>query len=323
MKDCIKTEIEESPLDPRKRVRYAFGMVLGVDDFRQEQVHFAERHSLANRLLHGAGTVSGLRVGVAAAADGSDAVVSVSEGYALSPRGHWIRVDTPQCGRLDHWLQANKAGANPPLAAGPRRIYVVLGYDECPTDLVPIAARACASVEDAQAPSRVAESFKLGFAWQPPGQAAEEAIRAFGELLRAVEITPASSPSSPAADDGEIFLDAVRALGEPSSPSLAASPPDGIYQLPETKAAELLHRAQVIWATEVSPRLEAAAGDDLPLAALDFTLDGLGRLLVTVDAGGALTAPGIVTIDESARPVLLSSRVQQEWLTALGRWPSL
>jgi len=320
MKNCINTEIEESPLDPRKRVRYAFGMVLGVSDFRQEQVYFAEQHALANRLLHGAGTVSGLRVGVAAAADGSDAVVSVSEGYALSPKGRWIYVDTPQCGRLDNWLQTHKATANPPLAAGPRRIYVTLGYDECPTDLVPIAARACAAVEDSQAPSRVVQGFKLGFAWHPPGQPAEEAARAFGELLRWVEIVPLASP---AADDGDAFLAAVRALGEPDSPPALPSPPGAIFQLPEADAANLLHQAQVIWATEVTPRLAAAADDDILLAALDFTLDGLGRLVVTVGPGGALVAPGLVSVDESARPVLLPSRVQQEWLAAFGPWPAL
>lgn len=320
MKDCIKTDIEEALLDPRKRVRYAFGMVLGVDDFRQEQVHSAEKQALANRLLHGAGTVAGLRVGVAAAADGADAVVSVSAGYALSPRGRWIHVDASQCGLLDSWLQANRAGAVPPLAAGGRRIYVTLGYDECPTDLVPIAARACASVEEAQAPSRVAEGFKLGFAWRPPAQRAEEAVRAFGELLRTVEIVPGGSPAN---DDGEAFLEAVRALAEPDSPPIPSSPPDGIYQLPEPQAAELLHRAEVVWATEVVPRLDAAAGDEILLAALDFTLDVQGRLVVTVDAEGRLTAPGTVGVDESERPILLSSRVQQEWLTSFGRGPVL
>lgn len=320
MKDCIKTEIEESLLDPRKRVRYAFGMVLGVDDFRQEQVHAAEQHTLANRLLHGAGTVAGLRVTVAASADGTDAVISVSAGHALSPRGRWIHVDAPQCGLLDNWLQTHRASASPPLAAGSRRLYVVLGYDECPTDLVPIAARACASVEDAQAPSRVAEGFRLGFAWRPPVQRAEEAVRAFGELLRAVEIVPDGSPAN---DDGAVFLEAVRALAEPDSPPVLPSPPDGIYQLPEPQAANLLHAAQVIWATEVMPRLDAAAGDEILLAALDFNLDAQGHLVVTVDAEGRLTAPGTVVVDESARPVLLSTRVQQEWLTSFGLSPNL
>jgi hypothetical protein len=320
MKNCINTEIEEAPLDPRKRVRYAFGMVLGVDDFRQEQVYFAQQQALAKRLLHGAGTVSGLRVGVAASADGSDAVVSVSAGYALSPKGRWIYVDTLQCGRLDNWLQTNKATANPPLGIGPRRIYVTLGYDECPTDQVPIAARACAAAEDSQAPSRVAAGFKLGFAWHPPAQPAEEGMRAFGELLRLVEIV---ATVSPAVDDGDAFLDAVRALGQPDSPPVAPSPPDGIFQLPAADAEKLLRQAQVVWATEVAPRLDAAAGDDILLAALDFTLDGLGRLVVTAGSDGVLAAPGSVTVDESDRPVLLSSRVQQEWLTAFGRWPGL
>jgi hypothetical protein len=315
MKNCIQTDAEETTLPPGKRVRYSFGMVLGVDDFRQEQINRAYKLALTNRLLHGVGTASGLRVQVAATPDRSDVLVTVSAGHALGPQGRWICVDDPQCARLDQWLQANSASAVIPLAPGPYRIYVVLAYDECPTDLVPVAARACATTEDAQAPSRVAEGFQLGFAWQPPAQPAEEAARALGELLRLVEIVPLGSPAS---DDGALFIDAVRALAEPMSPPMAQSPALGTFQLPAPEAPGLLHQAQVIWATEVVPQIQTATGDSLLLAALDFALDATGRVLVTVDAQGALIPPGQVGIDESDRPILLSARAEQEWASALG-----
>ena len=53
MRDCISTPAECSPLPPNKRVNYTFGMVLGEQDFRQEQAHFEWKHRISNLLLHG------------------------------------------------------------------------------------------------------------------------------------------------------------------------------------------------------------------------------------------------------------------------------
>lgn len=71
MNDCIMTSTDKAPLDPNKRVNYAFGMVMGVNDFRQEQEHFEWKHRLSNRLLHGYGTVCGLQVSARAVSAGN------------------------------------------------------------------------------------------------------------------------------------------------------------------------------------------------------------------------------------------------------------
>jgi hypothetical protein len=50
--------------DPHRRVCYSNGLVLGVDEFVQEQVYFLEQNREHNRGLHGYGTVCGLYVTV-------------------------------------------------------------------------------------------------------------------------------------------------------------------------------------------------------------------------------------------------------------------
>ena len=97
MKICTKSATDNEPLAPNKRVHHAFGMVMGVDEFQQEQAHFEWKHRLSNRLLHGYGTVCGLRVSKREASDSGDVQIAVSRGYAISPRGRWIWVEHDQC----------------------------------------------------------------------------------------------------------------------------------------------------------------------------------------------------------------------------------
>src|SRR5689334_4861976 len=102
MRTCTTTPADRVSLTPNKRVNYAFGLVLGEDEFRQEQSHFEWKHRLGNRLLHGYGTVCGLKVTASAQDGGTE--IRIAPGYALSPRGDWIWVDKAQCVRLDDWL---------------------------------------------------------------------------------------------------------------------------------------------------------------------------------------------------------------------------
>ncbi len=82
------------PDDPgaRERVRYFNGMLLGINDFDQEQIYFRAKHRRHNRLLHGWGVVTGLEVTGVGASGGQ---VSVAPGYALDPCGEEIIIDVP------------------------------------------------------------------------------------------------------------------------------------------------------------------------------------------------------------------------------------
>jgi hypothetical protein len=73
-----------------ERPRYFTGKLLTAEDLELEQRYHLERRRLLNRMLHGAGIVSGL--GVTA---GSDSV-TVGPGFALDPEGREILICEPR-----------------------------------------------------------------------------------------------------------------------------------------------------------------------------------------------------------------------------------
>lgn len=318
--DCSAALLENAPLDPKKLPNYVFGMVLGPTDFRQVLENFQWKHRNSNLLLHGSGTVCGLKVS-SLPLGGTDVQIAVSAGFAISPRGRWIRVERDQCAPLNQWLQAPTSLPSAMPGPGAHKIFVTLCYNQCLTDLVPIAGQQCAPDADNQAPSRILESFNLQFSWTPPPQPLEDRARLFGALMRQIEIVdaPGSLPggSLPGADDSQRLFTAVRALAlEPLS--LPGSLPDGgPFRVTSADADATIREALTIWVTEIcplirpkpemSPLLDPAADDCLLLAAIDFAVDSLGQLM-----------PGSITIDETQRPVLVPSRILQELFTGAG-----
>jgi len=305
MKDCLSTVTTNGTLPPNKRLNYALGMVMGVDDFRQEQLHVEWKNRLSNLLLHGYGTACGLAVTTEPTADGNDVLVRITEGYAVSPRGNWIWVDQEQCAQLGAWI-----AANPPEPAlsplEPPRVYVKLCYDECLTDLVPVAGSPCATDDDARAPSRVQEAFQAVFTWTKPAQPAEDLARAFGALLGRVVIVAESA--SPVEDDRELLLAAVRALGDqfigspPDFSPPALSPVEDTFMLAAATACATVREALTIWVTEVCPRYrDDDAEDCVLLACIDLEFAGDTTLDVTS-----------VAVENCDRPILVPTRLQQE-----------
>jgi|GEM_PF-5486049 len=299
--------------DPFKRVKYQLGLVLGVDEFEQEQAYFLEADRRHARSLHGYGVVCGLSV----TNDGAE--VRVGPGLALSPKGRELRVPTAHCARIDEWLAVpqnrellERAPAPPDLPAGTCSLYVTLCYLECETDAVPIPGAPCRSEDESMAPSRILESFELKFAVEPPAQTEEEAVRAFGRLLARLEISsdPGDSPIEPAA-----MADEVRALlglfpADGSEPAVPGDSP--LYVRPE-QVDEVLGAAFQTWVSEVRPALvpggclEGPQGDDcILLARVDFAVDGAWQ----VDASS-------VRVVTDGRPVLLHPRLIAELLRHL------
>lgn len=323
-------------LDPLKRVNYTFGLVLGVDEFLQEQTYLMEKDHSQYRLAHGYGTVCGLHVRVAA---GTHLEVRVSPGVAINPQGQEIHVQKEMCARLNDWLSNNKDSLHkffgtPPLSLS---LCAVLCYRECPTDMVPVPGEPCRTQRDAMAASHIAESFELKLCLNqdrlitsPPGspfivstalpeglcfrpsQVEEEHIREFGELLQRIRITDAAVNFL----SQKKLEDLVRHLGKPvGSPALGAfsSPPwlgPPLYLHPHD-AREFLRAAFLVWVTEVRPTLEALPGSGdcqtpseqcVLLAELNFSVNGSWQVT------------GAVTIEETHRPFLVQSRLLQEWL---------
>lgn len=325
-------------LDPSKRVNYSFGLVLGVDEFLQEQTHLLEKHRRHSRMLHGFGTVCGLKVTVPASVNPPE--IRVAAGLAVSPGGFDICVTSGMCADVNKWLAANAADLGDRFGDPPGTVSacVVLCYRECPTDVVPVPGEPCRTDEESMAASRLADSFELKLCLPaeaspplesppgsppsaspahlclcPPASARKTGEFEFGQLLRRIEIDATATPfSTPAELEGAVKAILELEAGETPSPA-----PGPLSMHPAT-APEMLSMLARVWATEVLPELlqrdketwcGVACGKCVLLADLQIQVAADN----TVQGG----ASGI-TVDESRRPILLATSLLQEWLLSTG-----
>lgn len=317
-----------APLDPLKHVNFAVGMVLGKDDLDQEFAYLSGHDRWLARDALGYGTLSGLRVAIAAAGDGTTEV-RIDPGTALTPSGHLVRVATAQCARLDGWLaqepqRSQAAAARSSSPPGVIAAHVVLCYAECPGDEVLIPGEPCRSEDDLRAPSRIADDVRLELRLTPPAQPEEDAVRRFVRALRrAVVVVEDEAPSGTLAE----FLALVRRLEAPigSPPDVAtmdlsppASPPTyRRFRIAARDACAWLNDALRVWITEIRPRHRAefldgaGCGEGTPSVGPEACLL-LGTLLIPTNAQGRAVSAGIV-VEETKRPLLGTMRFWQEW----------
>ena len=313
MTDFSCTAPSRTQPDPYKRVNYTLGLVLGVDEFDQEQNYFLERDRQHNREFHGYGTVCGLEL----SRDGTRVIVS--PGMAIDPLGRVIRVNKEQCGDVNDWLSVPENTLQLGPANQPTQLYVVLCYQECQTDKVPIPGAPCRSEEESLDYSRVTETFKIEFQAVPPRSEEEELVRRFGALLNRIQITTSGSGPFLTADE---LADLVRGLLVIESPlpsplpsplsSPLSSPLDGVLWLRPEDAEAVLNRAFKVWVTEVRPQVAACSLNGI----LDDTCVLLGRATFNFEqtTSGPMVSGGQVEMVDDDRPILLHTRLLQEWL---------
>lgn len=310
-------------VDTNKRVNYTKGMLLGVDDFVQEQAwHIARRHELAREVL-GYGTVRGLKVDMEGGGSPSVApVVRVSPGLAYVPSGAPVCVGSEQCCDINGWLQKHwaelPAEVNGAVQPAPLRLYVVLSYLAVPSDPLPVPGEPCRDEADLTANSRIADCFKLEMRLKPPEQIEEDAIRDFADWLAQVPVAISSPPMNEAD-----FLAALRAAAMDWLQPVSPNPADYMFGSPPAASSNnfgssdaLLQAALRLWVTELRPLWRAKYGcgplpiapggedDAVLLAALDLRVFSVDR-----------RAEPDVAIVEEQRPVLLSLRMVQELIT--------
>src|SRR5262252_4069176 len=169
--------LTEGTLNPDSRVNYNFGLVLGVNEFRQEQKYFLEKHYLHNSELHGYGTVSGLGVSAALYQEEkpTDVQVTVHPGMAIDQLGRPVLVREAQCARLGAWLaqqvkddqQKNQDTFknHPPNEDGFLTVYIVASYAEREEQPVPISGGLSSSGDGKGTYSRIRDSFNIEFRW--------------------------------------------------------------------------------------------------------------------------------------------------------------
>lgn len=169
------TATELAELDPSKRVNYTLGMIIGADDLRQDQRYLTARDERHQRTLHGWGVVSGLVVDV-----DPDDRLRVNPGLAVDGIGRDICLERPQCADLLAWLNAHADGVD---TSSPVDVWVLLCYDTCETELLPVPSGPCQSLDDSLAASRVVDSFALELSLTDPVRRQDRAHPTFVDVM--------------------------------------------------------------------------------------------------------------------------------------------
>jgi hypothetical protein len=327
---CVS--LANGALGPDLRVNYEYGLILGVAEFRQEQLHRLEGVHAHHRALHGYGTAVGLEVQVERPPDNPhELLIRVERGMGVDQPGRMFVVRTAQCARLGAWLAARERQQPGTIAqhlgpSGELHIYVVASYDECLEALVPIPGQPCSSSESTQAPSRIRDAYNIELRWEPPAMPAWDTVRRFAHLMAAVRIVPGLLPHE--SDEAEI-VQLVRALDQPSlfdllggplvgGSGLLGSPPD-VLRLPADAARAALDRIFTVWVTEVRPRLLPDAVDPsfVPGGGAAEASILLARIDIVPDDPFDLEDPRLVDFsppDDEGRPYLLHTQLIQELL---------
>lgn len=304
--------------DCLQRVNYEFGLVLGVDEFVDEQCYFLEKEYQHNRSLHGYGTVSGLLV--TAAENGDDIEIQVDRGIGIDQYGRVFVVRNKQCASLLSWLDEHD------IQPGDQTIYVIARYAECETALVPIAGQPCSSSDQLIAPSRIQDSFEIELTLEPPQHPAHDAVVNLAEFLSRFRVAPDApdvgdlgTADTLAGIIGPLFItdDPAAFIGHIDDVVADITGVAGatIITIRPQVVESLLNDIFTYWVTEVRPTLDPDLIDpDAPL-----TADGepfpaeilLAQIDLVIADNGTLTLNDIA-IDNSTRPYLLHTQLIQE-----------
>jgi len=296
------TPAPDAALDPLQRVNYTFGMVLGVDDFRQEQTYLMARDDALMRELVGYGVIRGLTVSL------QGQQVRVSPGMALMPDGRLVTVQVEQCADFTSWREAQNL-ATP--ADDDRTVYVRLFAADASGSPVPIPGEPCRDESELSADARIADSFRLDFSLTAPDASEDHAVRAVVAWIRAVRVGPTGSGTLDQfrATVQAALTDAIDTTwGEPPSPGLpAALPlPPATLRIPRAQLAEYYAAAFDIWVQLLRSRKMTGNG---PVHEADALAEH-GLLLAAIDVKTRKS----VGVRALGRQQLLHLRLLQEWL---------
>jgi hypothetical protein len=257
------------------RVNYATGMLLGPEDFSDEQTYHRSRLALALGSLFGAGTVRGLKVSVSPASGDAPEQIRVSPGLALDQLGRIIELQRDACLRLDRWWEFHRIN-NPgaltqafDATAGAVVARVFLQFEPCNRGLTPAFATGPFDALNAVQAARLRDGYRLSL---------EPAVYALGNEPR--------RPKRPfAGSAAELIAPAILAVNALSSPTLE-------------QAAEAVRQA-------IEPQLaamrdallnESGPGTPNPPEGFPPEADPQGLLLARVEipasAGNPPTSPG-------------------------------
>jgi hypothetical protein len=310
-----------TPGDPLSRLRFHYGQCLSAEDFEAEQRYFVLRQRLHNALLHGVGTVWGLAIRRQQPKPAGGDQLVCEPGMAIDPLGREIWVLQPLCldlAALEASFWAQLTSTDPEDAKGPqRRAYVVLRYEACLSDEVPVIPLPCSDDHDGLAASRLRDSFRLCLeAEAPPDPYATvrditrrpQPVEPRQRLLRhALNDAPLPWPVAPlerfwsGADDAALLLATLEleangtATGEGSlrlQPVLLR-PPATPAGNPNNDVRAVLPAVQALADLSLGVRLEGSSAAATPFQVLGVTATAIDGAGTPISAGGVAEAMAI------------------------------
>lgn len=300
--------------DPSKHVNFSTGMVLGVEDYRQEFAYHAARDKWIVREIAGYGTLSGL--GVALDQPDQDKL-RVTAGTAAAPSGQLICVGADQCAMLNTWLQnadvaekinAVDAAGGAPNGAAVIKVWLTLCYTNCAVAPVPIPGQPCRSEEDLMAPSRVADDYRLSLSFDPPEIGEADYLKLLSDYIRALPAGAAPASAAARRQRAQSIRRQARLLFAPDPAPIAATDAAAL-DLNAANLPELLEELRNLWITELRPQIVkppcagGSSNDCVMLGSLTMNVVRSGADWVIENGGGGNLR---VDIDQSDRPFLQS-----------------
>lgn len=154
----------------RDRLHYAEGRLLRAADLAEEQLYHRGRLAQALRLLHGCGTVAGLRISYAVEVASKTERLTVQAGIALDCFGRMIEIPQDYVLDLGRWyadqestaLRAAYRVAPPPFDDGAGVVAdVLLRFASMPRGVTPAFATANADATDSFVSAHIRDGFEL------------------------------------------------------------------------------------------------------------------------------------------------------------------
>lgn len=285
------TATELADLDPSKRVNYTLGMIIGADDLRQDQRYLTARDERHQRTLHGWGVVSGLVVDI-----DPEGRLRVQPGLAVDGIGRDICLDRAQCADLLAWLNARADDVD---TTAPVDVWVLLCYDTCETELLPVPSGPCQSLEDSLAASRVVDSYVLELSLADPGQRQDRAHPSFVDVMTGLVDDTADVDDKRSALQRFVAERGVEPAYAGPCLNAAGDPcvPLGRIRLDLGRAAD---GVTIVYATDPT-------GGDIEMAGRPIMLSStfLQEWLLRVEGGGVITtAPdlSVLELNDTATP---------------------
>lgn len=176
------TSCQPCGLHPFERNRYFDGKLLTTLDFQDEQDYLRGKSALHNHLLHGVGTVCGLKVTQHPNPACRHQFVILKPGLALDCCGHELVVESEQVLDIRALIEAALRENDLFPAQGapdPVNVYLRLACLECEVKPVPALLDSCEGCNDDNTEfSRVAEKYRLLVDLQDPQSEAAEPLEA-------------------------------------------------------------------------------------------------------------------------------------------------